>query len=648
MSTLLESLYHQSYLLRKEYDYEKAAYLEAVKRAPMNGDVAEGDCWYPIRFGNTSYNIANQLVVDVFYDGIQPEDTSSDFEPGKIVNFFCFENGQMRVLNHNCTVSRIQDYRMEIAVNSMPTMIALQNLASHNKIGVLLGIDDYSYQVMQSSLRQVRERNEEAFANLRSVLIGDRQPTFRDNHFNRIPWLNTSQNTAIAKVLNARETAIVHGPPGTGKTTTLVEAISETLKRETQVLVCAPSNAAVDWISEQLYRRGIGVLRIGNPLRINDVMMQCSYEYRYGNHPDYLELFSVRSSLREIKSNPKLGDKERNKIRKLQHREMELEVKIREDLFATSGVIACTLIGSANRLMERRHFGTVFIDEAAQALEAACWTAILKADRVVLAGDHQQLPPTIKCHEAAQDGLERTLMQKMVKNKSACVTLLDVQYRMNKDIMDFSSRHFYHGKLKADPSVADRLVSPIDKPLMWVDTSKCDFGEQQSRSLSRSNHEEAKLLMKTLMDYVKLIGMEHLLREQVDFGLISPYKAQVRLLRKYMRNNKMLKPLRHQITINTVDGFQGQERDVILISLVRDNASGSIGFLNDLRRMNVAITRAKMKLIVFGNAETMAKTKFYEKLVEYFQERGDFITIESPQPSEPILTNDEKKPKTLL
>ena len=408
----LQSLYLQSDLLRKEYEYEKAEYLEAVKRAPMNGDVAEGDCWYPIRLGNTSYNIANQLVVDVFFDGTQPEDTSSDFEPGKIVNFFSFENGQMRVLNFNCTVSRIQEFRMEIAVNNRNVLMALENLASRGNIGVLLGIDDYSYQVMQSSLRQVRERNDEGFVNLRSVLIGERQPAFRDNHFNTIPWLNASQN------------------------------------------------AAVDWISEQLHRRGISVLRIGNPLRINDVMMECSYEYRYGNHPDYLELFSVRSSLREIKSRPKLGDKEHNQIRKLQHREV------------------------------------------------------------------------------------------------------------------------------------------------------------------------AKLLMKTLMDYVKLIDMEHLLREQVDFGIISPYKAQVRLLRKYMRNNKMLKPLRHQITINTVDGFQGQERDVILISMVRDNDSGNIGFLNDLRRMNVAITRAKMKLIVFGNAETMSKTKFYEKLVAYFQERGDFVTIE--------------------
>lgn len=631
---LFESLQKQSELLRKEYEFEKAAYLEAVQHAPLGGEVAEGDCWYPIRLGNTSYNIANQLVIDVFYDGIQPEESGSDFEPGKIVNFFSIENGQMRVLPHNCVVSRIQEFRMEVAVNNTAVLMALQHLASRSKLGVLLGIDDYTYQVMQHSLRQVKDRNDEGFVHLRSVLIGERQPAFRELHYAPMPWLNASQNAAVSKVLNARETAIVHGPPGTGKTTTLVEAISETLKRETQVLVCAPSNAAVDWISEQLYRRGISVLRIGNPLRINDVMMQCSYEYRYANHPDYLELFGIRNALRALKSRPRLSDKEHRQIHKLQHREMELEVKIREELFACSGVIACTLIGSAHRLLERRRFGTVFIDEAAQALEAACWTAILKADRVIFAGDHQQLPPTIRCIEAAREGLEKTLMQKVVQNKPSCVTLLDVQYRMNQDIMAFSSQHFYHGKLKADPSVADRLVSPIDTPLMWLDTSQCDFGEQQSRSLSRNNHEEAKLLMKTLMDYVKLIGMEHLLRERTDFGIISPYKAQVKLLRKYLRNNKMLKPLRHQITVNTVDGFQGQERDVILISMVRDNASGNIGFLNDLRRMNVAITRARMKLILFGNAETLSKTKFYERLVAYFQEKGDFVQVPKVLPEE--------------
>ncbi len=644
MGRLFESLQSQIELLKKEYEYEKDSYLERLKTAPMTGRAADGDCWFPIRLGNSFYNATNQLVVEITFDGDpQEEEQNNDFEPGKAVNFFrCDANGKIVPYNYTCFVSLVKGYRMQVVVGSFQVLQSLLSLAERSALGIHLGIDDFSYQVMQNALCQVVDATDERFVRLRSVLVGERQPEFRDLQYASIPWLNASQNAAVAKVLNARETAVVHGPPGTGKTTTLVEAIYETLKRETQVLVCAPSNAAVDWISEQLYRRGISVLRIGNPLRINDVMMECSYEYRYANHPDYLELFGVRRSIRDLNANPKKGEKEQNQLRKLQHREMELEVKIREELFNTSSVIACTLIGSANRLMERRHFGTLFIDEAAQALEAACWAAILKADRVVFAGDHQQLPPTIKCMEAAKGGLSRTLMQKVVKAKPSCVTLLEVQYRMNRAIMEFSSRQFYHGRLKADPSVADSLISPIDKPLLWIDTSKCDFNEQINRSQSRMNQEEAKLLMKTLMDYVKLIGMERMLHDEVDFGIISPYKAQVRLLRRYVRNNRMLKPLRKNIAVNTVDGFQGQERDVIVMSLVRDNARGDIGFLNDLRRMNVSITRARKKLIVLGNADTLGQNRFYEKLIAYFQAEGDFVTLDpnlisTPETIPPVL-----------
>ena len=644
MGRLFESLQSQVELLKKEYEYEKDSYLENLKSAPLTGRSADGDCWFPIRLGNSYYNATNQLVVEISFDGEpQEEEQNSDFEPGKAVNFFrCDANGKIVSFNYTCFVSLVKGYRMQVVVGNFQVLQSLLALAERSALGIHLGVDDFSYQVMQNALSQVVDATDEKFVRLRSVLVGERQPEFRDLQYLSISWLNASQNAAVAKVLNARETAVVHGPPGTGKTTTLVEAIYETLKRETQVLVCAPSNAAVDWISEQLYRRGISVLRIGNPLRINDVMMECSYEYRYANHPDYLELFGVRRSIRDLNANPKKGEKEQNQLRKLQHREMELEVKIREELFNTSSVIACTLIGSANRLMERRHFGTLFIDEAAQALEAACWAAILKADRVIFAGDHQQLPPTIKCMDAAKGGLSRTLMQKVVKAKPSCVTLLEVQYRMNRAIMEFSSRQFYHGRLKADPSVADSLISPIDKPLLWIDTSKCDFNEQLNCSQSRMNQEEAKLLMKTLMDYVKLIGMERMLHDEVDFGIISPYKAQVRLLRRYVRNNRMLKPLRKNIAVNTVDGFQGQERDVIVMSLVRDNARGDIGFLNDLRRMNVAITRARKKLIILGNADTLGQNRFYEKLIAYFQAEGDFVTLDpnlisTPETIPPVL-----------
>ena len=422
------------------------------------------------------------------------------------------------------------------------------------------------------------------------------------------------------------DVAIVHGPPGTGKTTTLVEAIFETLQRETQVLVCAPSNAAVDWISEQLSKRGLNVLRIGNPLKMSDEMLVCSYERRYADHPDYPELWNIRRALRES-SGGKPSHERQNQLRRLRKRQMELEIKINADLFEQASVVSCTLIGSAYHIMEHRHFGTLFIDEAAQALEPACWTAILKADRVIFGGDHQQLPPTVKNVDAARKGLANTLMHYVVCTKPECVTLLDTQYRMHRDIMAFPSQWFYHGRLKAAPDVADRLVHIMDTPLTWIDTIKCGFSERQNKAQSRLNVDEARLVVHTLRDYVDMIGVERIVSDNVDFGIISPYRGQVRMIRRLLKMQRFYRRIRGQVTVRTVDGFQGQERDVIVISMVRDNEKGEIGFLGDLRRMNVAITRARMKLIVIGNSETLSRHKFYKALFEHFQKRGQVIEL---------------------
>jgi len=318
-------------------------------------------------------------------------------------------------------------------------------------------------------------------------------------------------------------------------------------------------------------------------------------------------------------------------LTKLRNRRTELEIRINDDLFANSRVIACTLIGTAARVLERKHFSTLFIDEAAQAFEAACWAAIVKADRVVLAGDHCQLPPTIKCREAEKQGLSRTLMEKVAKAKPTCVELLTVQYRMHRDIMQFSSEWFYKGRLTAAPEIASRGVLELDSPLVWIDTAKLGFEEQLNPlSQSRLNSSEALLLVKTLRDYVRTLGMQRMINDRIDFGIISPYKSQVQLLRKLIRQSNFLKPLLPQITVNTVDGFQGQERDVVMISMVRGNDDGRIGFLNDLRRMNVAITRARMKLIVLGDTTTLAHTPFYKRLIEHFAENGRMI-VEEPE-----------------
>ena len=505
---------------------------------------------------------------------------------------------------------------------------AVQSILDSGRVhllGLRLGVDATSYQVMKSALQEVIRRDDEDFVRLRETLLGPLQPRSRQLPHVSCPWLNPSQSDAVQHVLEARDVAIVHGPPGTGKTTTLVEAVIETLQRENQVLVTAPSNAAVDWISEQLMRRGVNVLRVGNPVRISDEMLDCSYERRYAAHPDYAELWGIRKRLRELASGSK-SEANANYLRKLRYRQTELEIKIHADIFNEARVVACTLIGSANQVMAGRRFATLFIDEAAQALEPACWNAILRCSKVVLSGDYQQLPPTVKSTQAASDGLATTLMQRVATAKPSCVSLLTIQYRMNRAIMNFSSRWFYNGLLKADPQVADRLLSPIDRPITWVDTATCGFSEQgEGISSSKSNPHEARLLIHTLRDYIDFIGPSRVDDELTDFGIITPYKAQARLIRRLLKMNYFLKAYRRRITVNTVDGFQGQERDVIVISMVRDNDDGTIGFLRDLRRMNVAITRAKMKLIIIGNTQTLSRHRFYREFINYVQENGEIV-----------------------
>ena len=632
----IAALQKQSELLKKEMVYERENYAKALTADRIGSRMQEPGCRYPISLGHSEYNALDQLVLTLFFE-VADDETDMDFEPGKPVSFFYLsDNGQsVKETPYQCYVEQVDVGVMSVALPNKSALQSLKALEETHLLGVQLCIDTTSYQVMQEALASAMRSDNEKFVHLRDTLIGTLRPSYRRLPRLSFPWLNRSQEDAVQKVVEAQEVSIVHGPPGTGKTTTLVEAIIETLQRETQVMVCAPSNAAVDWISEQLSRRGVNVLRVGNPLRMSNEMLDCSYERRYAAHPDYAELWSIRRALREGNAGSGKSREKQARLAKMRDRATELEIRIRYDLFDQARVVACTLIGSAYHILEHRHFSTLFIDEAAQALEPACWAAILKADRVIFSGDHQQLPPTIKCPEAARGGLDQTLMQKVAKTKPESVSLLTVQYRMNKEIMGFSSHWFYHDRLTAAPEVADRLVSPIDTPLMWIDTSQCHFGEKESRTLSRSNAEEARLLIHTLRDYVEMIGLTKIQDERVDFGIISPYRAQVRLIRKLLRWQKFFRTLRRQIAVNSVDGFQGQERDVIIISMVRDNEKGTIGFLRDLRRMNVAITRARMKLIILGNAETLSQHKFYRHFIEYVKEHGDFVTLPDPTLSQP-------------
>lgn len=619
-------LQRQRMLLEIEYNHEKEEFRKQTETMGVERKVRRGDAWFPISIGRSYYNSLNQMVVEVMR---QPgSDIEHNFEAGRPVCFFTIKNdmgtagakatkagSKLQYLSFTATVSYAEQDRMVVALPDSGRIVDLQR---QDALGVQLFFDETSYRLMFEALDRVIRARSGRLADLRDIFYTKAPASRYTFDAMRFPWLNASQEKAVNEVLWAKDVAVVHGPPGTGKTTTLVEAIFETLRRESQVLVCAQSNMAVDWISEKLVDRGINVLRIGNPTRVNDKMLSFTYERRFEAHPDYPQLWSIRKAIRELRQQRKHADSWHQKMDRLKSRATELELRIRSSLFGEARVIASTLTGAANRVLEGEKYSTLFIDEAAQALEAACWIAIRKAGRVVLAGDHCQLPPTVKSIMALKGGLGKTLMERIVENKPETVTLLKMQYRMNEQIMKFSSEWFYNGMVESAPMVSHRGILDYDIPMMWIDTAECDGKEEfVGENFGRINRAEAELTLQTLQQYLEKIGKQRILEESIDVGIISPYRAQVQLLRKELRKREFFRPYRHLLTVNTVDGFQGQERDIILISLVRSNDGGDIGFLRDLRRMNVAITRARMKLIILGSSETMTSHPFYKKLYEY-------------------------------
>ena len=614
---MIQKLVRQRELLKLEYEYEKEQFQRQTEAMGVERKVRRGLCWFPVNVGRNYYNSLDQLVVEVT-NGVPQEDVEHQFEPGKPVCFFEQDASEMlRYMKFVGQVSYVENDRMVIV---LPNADALQQVQSAQRLGVQLYLDEYTYRQMFAALDQVINAQKGRLAELRDI-IHTSAPAHKFTFAPvRFPWLNPSQEQAVNEVLWAKDVAVVHGPPGTGKTTTLVEAIYETLRRETQVLVCAQSNMAVDWISEKLADRGVSVLRIGNPTRVTDKMLSFTFERRFESHPRYTDLWTLRHEIRRMYDSQKgRSDSFHQKIERLKDRCTELEMTITADLFDDARVVACTLTGSANRLLVGHHFATLFIDEAAQALEASCWIAMQKANRVILAGDHRQLPPTIKCIEALKGGLDQTMMQTIVENKPAQVSLLTVQYRMSDGIMQFPNQEFYEGRLESAPQVKYRGILDWDTAIDWIDTPEgIEYQEQQAGDgLSRQNPAEAELTLQSLKDYFIKIGKDRILYEQIDVGIISPYRGQVSLLRRMLRRDSYWKPFRHLITINTIDGFQGQERDVIVISMVRNNDEGDVGFLRDLRRMNVAITRARMKILLIGNRTTLSHYPFYRRLLRY-------------------------------
>ncbi|MDE6633258.1 MAG: AAA family ATPase [Muribaculaceae bacterium] len=627
MISPIQSLQEQRRLLQIEYEEEKRAFSELSTQMGFSRLAERGNAWLGISVGRTFYNSLNQRVLEIFRSD-SDSDVDHNFEYGKPVAFFTSSDkaSERPLFPFTGTVSFVDGERMVVAI---PENADVSSLSSAHSAGIMISFDETSYRMMFEAIDRTMKAKGR-LAELRDLIYSRRKVselTFAPLGF---PYLNKTQEAAVNKVLCAKDVAIVHGPPGTGKTTTLVEAIAETLRREPQVLVCAQSNMAVDWICEKLGDRGVHVLRLGNPSRVNDKMLSFTYERRFESHPDYPDLWSIRKAIRELRSAKRRGsDQWHQKLDRLRSRATELEIRINQDLFNSAHVIASTLVGSSSRLLDGMKFSTLFIDEAAQALEAACWIPVRRAGRVVLAGDHCQLPPTVKSYEAMKAGLAKSLMERLVENHPEAVSLLTMQYRMNHEIMRFSNDWFYGGAMTAAPEVRHRGILDFDTPIEWIDpmegTLSClqiepdpdlpTFKEALAgESHGRINRDEAEFSVRTLWAYIEKIGRQRFLDERIDVGLISPYRAQVQYLRGLIKRTPFFKPFRHLISVNTVDGFQGQERDVIMISLVRSNDEGNIGFLRDLRRMNVAMTRARMKLIIIGNVVTLERHPFYKGL----------------------------------
>jgi superfamily I DNA and/or RNA helicase len=511
-----------------------------------------------------------------------------------------------------------------------------------SRLGVDLLFDEASYREMEFALKKVISPENQRLKELREILIGDRAAAFSDLSRRSSEHLNFSQNQACQKIAQAKDVAIIHGPPGTGKTTTLIRAITEAAEKGLSILVCAPSNAAVDLLVEKLTDSGIQTLRLGHPARVEEKILNQTLDAKTANHESYRDLKKLRKEIdqylklaRQYKRN--FGPEERrqrkllfDEVGRIREAAKHLEEYISFDIFQKTQVFASTLVGASSHHLRGMNFDVVFIDEAAQGLEAATWISIMKAKKVVFAGDHLQLPPTIKSFEAAKEGLAITLMEKVIQRKPQVAELLQVQYRMKAEIMGFSNEYFYAGKLQAAENTKQHFFKD-EAILEWIDTAGAGYTDrQEEESLSTFNPEEALFACKYLNELIKRIGISKFKENGWTIGLIAPYSAQVRYLRSLIFESfdfPNLKAFADLITIDTVDGFQGQERDLMLISLTRSNERGEIGFLADERRMNVALTRAKRKLVLIGDSSTLASNSFFDSLLGYFEEKGGYRSV---------------------
>ena len=606
-------------LLKIEKDEDYAQYQQKMLNTSLEERRRQGVTWYPVVKANHFISTGERWTVEL--ERTSHLEQNHAFQSGAVVSLFLGQDE--RDSTTQGVISFIRDNKMRIVINDDD----LPDWIGDGKLGVNLLFDEGSYREMHKALMEVLKAENGRLAELREIFYGANRPAFKSGYDFQSVNLNESQNQALTKVFNARDVAIIHGPPGTGKTTTLVNAIKEVVKTERQVLVCAQSNAAVDLLVEKLDVLGIEVLRLGHPARLTPEVIENSLDVKIASHAYFKELREIRKRSEEYrrmagKYKRNFGHEERmqrNLLRKeakmLKEDADRIEQHITEDLMDRAQVIACTLVGSTHSLVNDRVFKTVFIDEASQALEPAAWIAIRKAYRVVMAGDHQQLPPTVKSIKAAKEGLENTLFEKAIGLPEATV-MLQTQYRMHPKIMRFSSDYFYEGKLKTANEVLERTYAMELEHFVFIDTAGAGFTEKvKKQTLSTYNEEEAALLVKHLGDNIL---------PDTSIGIIAPYKAQVEVLHDLIKDNPAFDEVRENITINSVDAFQGQERDIIYISLTRSNDKSEIGFLKEYRRMNVAMTRARNQLVIIGDSGTLGKDNFYNAVLDYAQKTGGY------------------------
>jgi len=637
MDKVTEELKKGLKLLKVEWQEDLAQYKQKFLNSSLSDKKKEGITWYPVRLTKHKIGMGERLLVEVERSDVKHP---SAFASGKSVSFFTTQEGFQDADNRvNGVINFVRNNTMTVTlqVDEIPDWM------EGNRLGVDLLFDEASYREMEFAMKKVISTDNKRVEELKAILLGDEEPLFAENYFESKSHLNFSQNLACKLISNAKDIAVVHGPPGTGKTTTMIAAIHDSVRQNHSVLVCAPSNAAVDLLVEKLIDRGIETLRLGHPARVEEKILNQTLDAKTAFHASYRDLKKLRKETDQYLKLAKqyrrnFGPQERAQ-RKLMYREVSklreaaksLEEYIQFDVFQKTQVFASTLVGASSYSLKGMEFDVVFIDEAAQGLEAATWIPILKSKKIVFAGDHYQLPPTIKSYQAAQEGLAETLFEKVITRNPHAAHMLQVQYRMPEVIMGFSNGLFYENNLLADEITKSHVFPGIDNPMTWIDTAGAGFSDMQEEdSLSTLNPEEALFASNYLNDLVREIGVENFQQNQWTIGLIAPYGAQVRKLRMLIFESEdypNLRHLREQITIDTVDGFQGQERDLMMISLTRSNDRGEIGFLAEERRMNVALTRAKRQLVLIGDSGTLAQHPLFNNLLNYVEAQGEYRSV---------------------